>query len=237
MISAKSMVLRAPCIGRMSRRAFTLTELLVVIAVIMVIALLAFMGTSKMIRDANAAKDTTTMRQIGTNIFLYAADNNDSLPGPLFQGQNLDLRINTPTTRSGTGLRLVDYLCPYYGYDEPKVELVIEPMACAWQKSPAQKLMRTYELQPWLRLDSGINDRPWGVPPKAAPADRIPMKMAAVQAQRATARTWMMWQADPPAAPGASPPGLRSGLAHGSFRLAMAFDCSISKVDRSNARQ
>jgi prepilin-type N-terminal cleavage/methylation domain-containing protein/prepilin-type processing-associated H-X9-DG protein len=59
---------------------FTLVELLVVILIIAALAALAVTMNSKMILNADSAKSVANMRQIGSVIGLYAADNSMRLP-------------------------------------------------------------------------------------------------------------------------------------------------------------
>jgi prepilin-type processing-associated H-X9-DG protein/prepilin-type N-terminal cleavage/methylation domain-containing protein len=65
--------------------AFTLIELLVVMVIIGLLAVLAFGGVNTMLARAHGAKCASNLKQITTAIFLYAADNNNRLPGPLFR--------------------------------------------------------------------------------------------------------------------------------------------------------
>jgi prepilin-type N-terminal cleavage/methylation domain-containing protein len=62
--------------------AFTLVELLVVIAIVAILAALLFPLVGSMRRSASSAVSVSNLRQIGTAIMTYAADNNGTLPGP-----------------------------------------------------------------------------------------------------------------------------------------------------------
>lgn len=64
------------------RHAFTLVELLVVIAIIAVLAALAIPLVSSAIMSGNQAKATSSLKQIGAAIHLYAGENDGQLPGP-----------------------------------------------------------------------------------------------------------------------------------------------------------
>src|SRR5690349_1348033 len=74
---------------------FTLVELLVVIGIIAVLAglLLSAIGTTKgkVLRVVCASN----LRQIAIAIHLYAADNDDSLPGPLLTGIQAGYNLGT----------------------------------------------------------------------------------------------------------------------------------------------
>jgi prepilin-type processing-associated H-X9-DG protein/prepilin-type N-terminal cleavage/methylation domain-containing protein len=59
---------------------FSLTEVLVVIAVILVLAALTFAGASKMIDYGRGAKCTSNLRQIGVGLHSYIAENSGRFP-------------------------------------------------------------------------------------------------------------------------------------------------------------
>jgi prepilin-type N-terminal cleavage/methylation domain-containing protein/prepilin-type processing-associated H-X9-DG protein len=59
---------------------FTLTELLVVITIIAVMAALSFGAISKMVAKARATKETENIRQMGPLFTVYAAGHNMKLP-------------------------------------------------------------------------------------------------------------------------------------------------------------
>jgi prepilin-type N-terminal cleavage/methylation domain-containing protein len=65
-----------------SRRAFTLLELLVVIAIIAILASLLLGALSNARNHAGKATDMDNLRQIMIAVHLYASDQNDVLPPP-----------------------------------------------------------------------------------------------------------------------------------------------------------
>jgi prepilin-type N-terminal cleavage/methylation domain-containing protein len=220
------------------RHGFTLVELLVVILIIAVLALLAFMGTTLFVKKAAAARDSSTLRQISTCINMYASDNNDYLPGPLFTGQapvyNKPLSTNIKEWR-----RLADCFAPYMGYDNPKSGDFIEPMASSWQKDPVSRNAPAYYMQQKLPLgESGIIFQcPWGKPAPAVSDERTPMKLQTVLAQPKTSRTWAMTEVDQ-THPDIGNPDWKSktppGMIHGNYRLALYFDGTVGKLDKNN---
>lgn len=90
------------------RDAFTLVEMLVVIAIIAVLAALAVPAASKAITTANRAKSLSNIRQLGTAHLAYANDHDGGLP-PLSAG----MVPGTPITQ---GPWWVDLILPYLGY-------------------------------------------------------------------------------------------------------------------------
>ena len=61
--------------------AFTLVELLVVMAIIAVLASLGYAGAGAVIGKGHATKCLSNMRQIGAAMQMFAADNDGHLPG------------------------------------------------------------------------------------------------------------------------------------------------------------
>lgn len=65
---------------RQASHGFTLLEALVVLAILVVLAALVFPLMSRAAMSANSVKCTSNLRQIGTAMLLYAADNAGALP-------------------------------------------------------------------------------------------------------------------------------------------------------------
>lgn len=91
--------------------AFTLIELLTVIAVTATLAALLIAGTQKVRKMGAQTATLNTMRQIGTAMNLYVADHEGSLPGPLTVGVYNWVDANTENTICSLGR----YLWPYLG--------------------------------------------------------------------------------------------------------------------------
>jgi prepilin-type N-terminal cleavage/methylation domain-containing protein/prepilin-type processing-associated H-X9-DG protein len=66
--------------NRLPTAAFTLIELLVVIAIIAILAALAFLAGKSALLSAKSAQSLSNLKQIGTLVASYAADNNNRLP-------------------------------------------------------------------------------------------------------------------------------------------------------------
>jgi prepilin-type N-terminal cleavage/methylation domain-containing protein len=77
---------RQPCLVE-ARRAFTLVELLVVLAIIGVLVALGLPVLRTVLQRGEVAARTNSLRGIGSLVTLYATDNQSRLPGPLWPGQ------------------------------------------------------------------------------------------------------------------------------------------------------
>ncbi len=94
-----------------ARSAFTLIELLTVIAIIGILAAIIIPTVGKVRNTAQSARCVSNLRQIGQHITLYAGDNKGQLP---------DLRaltasgVTAPRIVDFTGIQLAYHLWPYY---------------------------------------------------------------------------------------------------------------------------
>lgn len=205
------------------RGGFTLVELLVVLAVIAILAALSLGGLSKLGDSSDRSKALSNMRQIGTGITLFAADNDGKLPGPLWPGQMAQFDPG----RSG---RLVRELAPYLGIPTPaapKVESLFVPPA--YRKAVSTTFLdsaRTYVVNMSIR-DGDQTLVPWGN--LAAPPATSPLKLSSIPAQ-----AWGFSDADAlhPRVTGASwaantPPK----PVHKPQRLAWFFNGSVAPID------
>ena len=106
--AAPSPVPRAPRV-----RAFTLVELLTVIAIVGVLAAIVIVSLGKVRASARSAQCSSNLRQVYTAIQLYANDDKGRLPGPCYMGQGpryfYSNATGTVTAGSLAGL-LRDYL-------------------------------------------------------------------------------------------------------------------------------
>jgi len=93
-------------------QGFTLTEILVVITVIIVLAALVFTLSSRAINSAQKAVCVSNLRGVGNALQLCITDRNGLLPGPLNTGQSAcynPVQAKLPDK----GRSLVNYIGPY----------------------------------------------------------------------------------------------------------------------------
>jgi prepilin-type N-terminal cleavage/methylation domain-containing protein len=91
-------------------RAFSLIEILVVVAILAILIALLSPAISGALRKGNETQRLTAIREIGSMIHLYSTENSGNLPGPLWPGQ---IPVYDPA-RDG---RLAGFLAPFLDLD------------------------------------------------------------------------------------------------------------------------
>lgn len=98
-----------------SRPGFTLTELLVVILIVAVLATVAFALASRMREKADNVKAVMNMRQVGVGIATYLSDNQRL---PRFSGTGVSAALSTANKLTHAAV-----LQPYLGLEEPTSQM------------------------------------------------------------------------------------------------------------------
>jgi prepilin-type N-terminal cleavage/methylation domain-containing protein len=169
------------------RRAFTLVELLVVLAILAILISLAVTLIPDLIRRSERSDALAKTRTMGTAVLLYAADHQGRLP-PLFPGQVLEYE-------PGRGGRIVtecaEYLQITAGPEKYLVRTLL-PRAYARLREPAnQNTMRVWVMN--ASINSGGDEiKPFGTlgPPGLPPTNTVPLARIFPQ------NLWMISTAD-----------------------------------------
>lgn len=211
------------------RPGFTLTEILVTLSVIVVLAVLVFTSSSRAINSARKAVCVQNLRGIGTAIQAYCSENNNRLPGPLNVGQSARFNPNA----ASPGPQLVHYIAPYLegARDTDKPYLInnfgcpslMKKVSTSNSEAPIVYRMGHDSAErangskgfPWIWNDpKGPIGTPWRLDEiKAYSAGRV---YAMIEQDQTLGGTW--------ANNGAS------GPAHGKERMALYFDWSVKTV-------
>lgn len=228
------------------KAAFTLIELLVVIAIIAVLAGLALPVMSKVRDGADATACLSNLRQIGTGIASYVADNDGYLPGPLSQGQY------TTWTSGGTKGSLGEKLEKYLSTAELKGTGTAKTATKTVMRCPSWGRVMPKEDAPVFVLNfdevllaDSKTQPPWGdveqdtKPVKLAVLENLPQRSAeqktAVGAV-ALSRLWALKDADLVGfIGGGAVPAFAATLpetpVHGDFRNALFYDFHAGRLD------
>jgi prepilin-type N-terminal cleavage/methylation domain-containing protein len=211
-------------------RGFTLTELLVAITIIIVLAALIFSLSSRAINSAQKAVCVTNLRGIGNAIQAYVTENNNRLPGPLNVGQSALFNGASPS--------IVTYIAKYMEDERPASEgpYLVSNFGCpsimkrikdnSLKNPPVVYRMGHDNLEnnrgekgfPWIwNNPAGTTAKPWRVDeinPRSA--GRV---YAMIEQDQSMGGTWLNNGA--------------TGPAHGAQRMALFFDWSVRPVNVS----
>ncbi|MBN2711909.1 MAG: substrate-binding domain-containing protein [Planctomycetes bacterium] len=101
-------------VDRTRKRAFTIVELLVVVAIITALAAMLLPALQKVMAVTRLTACSSNLKQIGLGLLLYAEDNNYSLPSPSGDG-----------THRWTSITL-----PYINVDAPSINALPKSIMC-----------------------------------------------------------------------------------------------------------
>ncbi len=216
-----------------ARNGFTLMELLIVCAIVIILAAIVFAFAKNGIKYANSSRDMATMRQVYQTIPLYAGDNAGMLPGPI----NTGIKAVYPNASASKG-RLSYFIASYLGYDNPKDEQFLEAMGFTWQRTQAAKdAPCCYSRESVPLADGSGTIRPFGHPLEKLAENKTPKSMATVFSQIDIARTWAISDLDqrhPDVGNAGWKKDIPAEMSHGHYRIAIYFDGHAGKMNKDN---
>jgi len=217
-------------------RGFTLTELLITITIIVILAAIVFTMSARSINSAHKAVCITNLRGIGNALQICIAERNGRLPGPLAAGQTARYDPVQAKT-SDKGRSLVNYIAPYMEEIKDTDErYLISNFGCP---SLLKQLNENTVAKPAVlyRLDNYFTDKlldnsdppkefafPWGFQPGTTPRllDEIN--------PRSAGKVRMITEQNVTFGVGGWINGGATGPAHGKETMAMFWDFSVRPV-------
>ncbi|PAW76516.1 MAG: hypothetical protein B9S32_14815 [Verrucomicrobia bacterium Tous-C9LFEB] len=203
---------------------FTLIELLVVSSIISILMALGVAGYTKARNWADRTASAHTMRMLGVAIQMYAVDNDNTLPGPLYNTQNAWYKKNNT---SSLGYRLYNYL----GSPAPKGT----DQECKALLTPAFVRMRPksdspqYLIQTYIDYDGNPSQMPFGYPGSADNPN--PWKLAMISMAGITQKYAVQEiDAEHPRVQGWSTAGMAPKPVLGDVRMTLFFDWHVEAI-------
>lgn len=224
-----------------SNHGFTLIELLTVIGIIVILAALLFPVFGTATRNAENAACTVNMRNIGSGFRAYAAENEGTLPGPLFTGQGPWYNRDARRLQTRLGKYLDIPLSNTWSTSASQMTYS-KLFQCPSAKRKSQPGATTFYMNLAFKVDgrspfgagdadgNGVLDKPGDTP------GMTQMQLANSDPDK----VWMMAELDQKF-PGLGKPGWFDGVPvepyHGKHRNALFFDMHVGRLNLDNTPQ
>lgn len=173
--------------------AFTLIEMLVVIAILSILAMLAVYGINQARESAGVTQCMSNLRQVHLALMSYVEDHNGMLPGPLTGAMTPYFKLNNKG--EPTGNQLAGYLAPYL--DVPMPSAAGEGAFNYYMSCPAHLATMTPAERQSTQITRSYGiplaglDYPFGYTQGGTPSAE-PKQFLAYVSQRSPSATWML---------------------------------------------
>jgi prepilin-type N-terminal cleavage/methylation domain-containing protein/prepilin-type processing-associated H-X9-DG protein len=203
------------------RRAFTLIEMLVVIAILALLMALVFPAVSSSMMRASMAKATSNFRQLGTVLMIHSVENRGRLPGPLYTNQRSGYRQGLPL---GIGAKLWAEmgLSPPTADYQP-VPLLIVPALWKWPYTINDPNPGAYTVVRDVPMPDGTTGHPFGL------SNNMSLATLRLFEIPNPTTTWAIWERGGPGDPSAGNRSFSEPI-HGKRRVVLFFDGHVQAV-------